>query len=252
MSTSYNSSPASAAGGGNNAWFIVLIVLGVLFILALCVVGVLVGLLFPAVSQARMAAQRTMVQYQAREIGLALLYHQEAFGRLPAAHVGGSAGGDGLLSWRVAVLPFLEETHLHSELQLDRAWDDPVNLPLTDRSVAAFSSPLCPDSQGTNRTAFVAVVGPDTVLRADRTQSLQAIQDGASRTGMLLELRQSDIAWAQPRDVSVAQAVRLIQSCPQEFGLVVVMADGSVTTIPPTTTEEAIVKLFNSSDESNP
>jgi hypothetical protein len=44
----------------------------------------------------------------------------------------------------------------------------------------------------------------------------------------------------------------LIQSCPQEFGLVVVMADGSVTTIPPTTTEEAIVKLFNSSDESNP
>jgi len=241
-------SPAQSSRGGRSVMFIVLSVMGVLLIVAVCIIGVLVALLWPAVAQARLAAQRMMTQNQARQLGLALINHQAAFGHLPPAQLGGREDGTGLMSWRVAVLPFLEETQLYSGLQMERAWDDPVNLPLTNRALAVFSSPLCPDSQGTNRTAFVAVVGPDTVLRADGRNFLQAIQDGVGNTGMLLELRQTDIAWAEPRDISVTEAVRLIQSCPDDYGLAVAMADGSVTRIPPSATEDAIIKLFNGSD----
>lgn len=142
----------------------------------------------------------------------------------------------------------MEEARIYEGLQRDKAWNDPVNVSLTNETVRAFTSPMCPDTEGTNRTAFVAVVDTDTVLRVEGPRKMREIADGASNTAMLLELRESDIAWAEPRDVSVDEAVRLIQSCSDPSGLTVAMADGSVKNIPSSTSADDIRKLFNCSD----
>jgi hypothetical protein len=153
-----------------------------------------------------------------------------------------------VFSWRAELLPFTPHRDLFDQLQMDKPWDDPVNLPHTSRPIDVFSSPLCPDSLQTQRTAFVAVLGSETVIRAGRSATMRDIYDGVSNTAMLLELRQSDIAWAEPRDVTLDQAIQLIQNSTDPKGLTVVMADGSVRAIPPTTSTRAIIKLFNCSD----
>lgn len=251
MSTPYDKPPMfpapASAGKKSNVVVIVLIILAVLFVVALCVIGLLVALLLPAVAQARSAAQRTMAQNSARQVSMALLNYETVYGEFPAAQTTGD-GSKPLLSWRVEVLPFLEEATIYERLQREQAWNGPANLPFTNLPVRAFTSPRCPDTDGTNRTAFVAVVGPDTVLRADGPRKMREIADGAANTAMLLELFESDIAWAEPRDITVADAVRLIQSCPDRGGLAVAMADGSVQNLPPSTSEETIIKMFNCSD----
>jgi hypothetical protein len=238
---------AKPVGQKSNVLIIVAVVLGVMFVTALCVIGLLVALMIPAVSKAREAARRTMMQNSGRQIAMALLNYEAAYRTLPAAQISGN-DSQPLLSWRVEILPFLDEVPTYEVLQRDQAWDSPINGVLTAKPVKAFTSPLCPDSEGTNRTAFVAVVGPDTVLRPNTPRKLGSIMDGTSNTAMLIELRASDIAWAEPRDVSVDEAVRLIQNCPDSMGLSVILADGSVRLVPPSTSTENLIGMFNCSD----
>lgn len=250
MSNPYMNTPMpvkTQPGQKSNVLMIVLIILGVLFAVAVCVIGLLMALLVPAVQQARSAARNVETQNTARQIGLAVLNYESAYKKLPVAEIK-DGNSQSLFSWRVEILPFLEETSISQSWKRDESWDSPSNLPLSNKHVSAFSSPLCPDSDGTNRTAFVAVVGPDTVINSTGPRKMNSIADGISNTAMLLEIRSSDIAWAEPRDVSVAEAVRLIQSCSDHRGLNVVFADGRVSSIAPSMPEDAIVKMFNCSD----
>lgn len=249
MSAPYLNTPQQAApkSSKSNTWIIVLIILGVLLVMAICVIGILVALLLPAVSQARIAAQRAMVSNQTREIALAVMNYEAVHRTLPSAYSVGP-NGPPTMSWRVELLPYLENNALYGSLQRDKAWNDPVNQAQTSTIIPAFTSPRCPESMSSPVTAFVAVVGPDTLIRPGTPIRLRDVTDGLSNTAFLLELRQSDIGWAEPRDVSVEEAIKLIQSCPDLTGLTVAMGDGSVRQISPSTPAEAIVKLFNCSD----
>src|SRR5262245_29213098 len=64
--------------------------------------------------------------------------YNSAHGRLPAAVVYGEYG-EPLLSWRVAMLPYIEQQGLYDRFHLDEPWDSPHNiqlLPLMPRSYA--------------------------------------------------------------------------------------------------------------------
>jgi len=111
-----------------------------------------------------------------------------------------------------------------------------------------FSSPRCPDSIGTDRTAFAAVIDQDTVVQAGKLTAIDEIVDGADHTGMLLELMRSDIDWWESRDLTIDEAIAEIQRCPLPSGLLVAMANGRVVGIPPETPPAEIRKLFTMSD----
>lgn len=111
-----------------------------------------------------------------------------------------------------------------------------------------FSSRRCPDSIGTERTGFAAVVDQDTVVQASRIAANEEIVDGAENTGMLIELMHSDIDWWEPRDLTIDQAIAEIQSCTLPSGLLVAMANSRVVGIPPETPAAEIRKLFTMSD----
>jgi hypothetical protein len=64
---------------------------------------------------------------QMKQLGLALHNYAAANGHLPPAV---SRGPDGkpLLSWRVAILPYLEEEQLYKQFHQDEPWDSPHNI----------------------------------------------------------------------------------------------------------------------------
>lgn len=250
MSTSYTNAPVPVNAPPekkSNAVTIVLVIVGVLLVAAVCVIGFLVALLLPAITQARAAARHVTTKHTAQQIGLAILNYEAAYQSFPAADTK-DGNSQSLYSWRVNILPFMEQASTWERWNKEQSWNSPANSPLSDTHFKFFSSPLCPDSEGTNRTAFVAVVGPDTIINAKGPRKMSRVYDGISSTAMLIELRVSDIAWAEPRDVSVEEAVQLIQSCPDSRGLVVVFGDGHVSAVPPNTPEDKIIKMFNCSD----
>jgi type II secretory pathway pseudopilin PulG len=107
-------------------------------LVAIVIVGLLAGLLLPAVQMAREAGRRTRCQNNLREMGAALLSYESAQGRLPP-------GRDALHrwnhSWATAILPHLEEPGLFGRYDYQRSWDDPANEPIGKVSLWLFRCP---------------------------------------------------------------------------------------------------------------
>jgi prepilin-type N-terminal cleavage/methylation domain-containing protein len=91
-------------------------------LVVIAIIGVLVGLLLPAVQQAREAARRMSCSNNIRQIGLALYNYESTYKLLPSSY-GGTTGPD----WRwnnqearsafPALLPFMEQTPLFNQIE---------------------------------------------------------------------------------------------------------------------------------------
>ncbi|MFM7291876.1 MAG: DUF1559 domain-containing protein, partial [Planctomycetia bacterium] len=84
-------------------------------LVVIAIIGTLVGLLLPAVQQAREAARRSACTNNTKQLGLACLNYESTRKRLPAAN-DRSAHGTAGWSWIVHVLPFIEEVNLYNNL----------------------------------------------------------------------------------------------------------------------------------------
>src|SRR5215470_13169211 len=71
---------------------------------------------------------------------MALLCYQDEHGRLPPAVVYGPDGTP-LYSWRVLILPYIEENRLYEQFHLDEPWDSPHNIALLPRMPHAYAAP---------------------------------------------------------------------------------------------------------------
>lgn len=79
-------------------------------LVVIAIIGILVGLLLPAVQAARESARRAQCQNNLKQLGLALHNYESAHGALPP----GGTSNNGL-SWIVLVLPYFEEGVLHDQ-----------------------------------------------------------------------------------------------------------------------------------------
>ena len=128
-------------------------------LVVIAIIGVLVGLLLPAVQQAREAARRTACSNNMKQIGLALHnYAHNHRERLPTGWVGeyenGEIHGDEGPGWGWAsqLLPFMEENNIYDGMNFDEEIDHSDN---DDARVAVISTFLCPsDSFGTDKLFF--------------------------------------------------------------------------------------------------
>ena len=101
--------------------------------------GVLVALLLPAVQSAREAARRAQCVNNLKQIGLAMHNYHDANGHFPRAVVG--KDGKRLLSWRVAILPYIEQQGLYNKFKLDEPWDSPHNKALINEMPTTLRLP---------------------------------------------------------------------------------------------------------------
>ena len=88
--------------------------------------GLVVALLLPAVQRSTGGGFRPRCQNNLKQIGLSLHNYHEEYGSIPPAYVIDQDGRP-LYSWRVLILPFVDQAPLYNKLHLDEPWDSPHN-----------------------------------------------------------------------------------------------------------------------------
>ena len=123
-------------------------------------------------------------------------YH-DVHGHFPSAVV---IGPDGKTphSWRVELLPFLDELKLYNQYRLNEPWDSPHNQVVLRNMPEVFRSPFA-DEKSTN-SSFYAFVGRGTIFDGTKALAIQEITDGTSNTLMFVEAKRA-IPWTQPADI---------------------------------------------------
>ncbi len=154
------------------------------------------------VNSVRGAVLRSETTSQMKQLALALLNYETTNERFPKAAAFQAADGSPGLSWRVAILPFLEENALYEQFRKNEPWDSPHNRALIARMPSFFKSPGSKLEEG--YTNYLAIVAPNTILsNGRRGTSMRDITDGTSRTVMLVEADDdAAVPWTKPDDLA--------------------------------------------------
>ncbi len=147
------------------------------------------------------------------QIAIALNHYRDTWGAFPPAYIADNEGRP-MHSWRVLILPYVDEKNLYEAYDFSEPWDGPNNSKLITRMPSSY---LCPSHRGDGKdtrqyTSYVAVVGDEAggPLRGN------AMQKGAVRTAanpiMLIEDGDARIPWTQPTDWNVDDALSRVTS----------------------------------------
>lgn len=206
--------------------------------------GVMVALLLPAVQAAREAARRNAAVNEMKQIAIAMHNYHDANKQFPARTIR-DAEGKALLSWRVAILPYLEGggAQLYKEFHLDEPWDSEHNRKLIARMPAVYQNPNFAEP---GKTVFLALMGEGTIFGEPEGVRIRQIIDGASNTAMIVEADATQaVEWTRPDDLPVDMNQPLVGVGRLRPGIFnVVFADGSVRGIATDVDPELLRKIY--------
>ena len=111
-----------------------------------------------------------------------------------------------LLSWRVALLPFMEEKQLYDQFHLNEPWDSPHNLPLADAIPLVFQCPSDTRS-ALNASSYIIVEGKETCFPTSSQVAISGIKDGTSLTILFGEVAGNQSPWTKPDNLSFDEVV---------------------------------------------
>jgi RNA polymerase sigma factor (sigma-70 family) len=147
------------------------------------------------------AARLARSQQNLKQIGLALHNYHAAYGHFPPPAIY-SRDGKPLLSWRVAILPFLEQDNLFKLFKLDEPWDSPHNRALLKHMPDTYA-PVVPTAGERDRTYYQAIVGKGAAFEPQGTVRAADILDGTSNTIAVAEAA-TPVPWTKPEDLAYA------------------------------------------------
>jgi hypothetical protein len=186
---------------------------------------IMIALLLPAVQAAREAARRNASMNHLKQIVLALHNYHDANNTFPPS--GGGLEPGSQLSWRVRILPFLEQQALYEQFHLDEPWDSDHNRALVAKMPDVYRSPN--DNLPSGETPYQAVTGPNTAFDDPATgRSIVDFSDGTANTIMVVEADQG-VIWTKPEDweLDLADPLRGLGKL-RLAGFLAGFADGSV------------------------
>jgi prepilin-type processing-associated H-X9-DG protein len=202
-------------------------------------IGVMTGLLLPAVQAARDAARRMSSSNNMKQIMLAIYNFESAYRKFPERVTRDKAGAP-LLSWRVAILPYIEQNNLYQQFHLDEPWDSPHNITLLERMPQTYANPQVEVAPG--YTVYLAPVGKNAGW-LDKNMRLSAITDGTSNTIALTEVAPHlAVPWTAPDDLDIDENPGT--SWMSDRGANVGMFDGSVRWLPAQLAEDVLRALM--------
>ena len=169
----------------------------------LAVSAVLGGMMVPAIQKVRDAADRMTSQNNLKQIGIALHSYHDVMGTLPPAVVR-DKNGKALYSWRVLILPYLEQDVIYKNWKKDEPWDSPHNKPLSDVVLKVYTLPGNPDGIS-NRTPYRVFIGKGTGFEELKGQPSKGIRfaditDGTTNTIAVVEATET-VPWAKPEEL---------------------------------------------------
>ncbi|HVK07299.1 MAG TPA: DUF1559 domain-containing protein, partial [Gemmataceae bacterium] len=166
---------------------------------------------------------RAQTANELKQIGLAIHNYEAANGHLPADIT--DAAGKPILSWRVHLLPYLEQEAVYKQLRLTEPWDSEHNKKVTAAAAPVFRGP------GGGRTVYLAVTGKGTGFPQDGSKLKVAdFTDGLSNTILAVEANEeSAVPWAKPADLAAdpKQPTKGLER-PGRATFAALFADGSV------------------------
>ncbi len=171
-------------------------------LVVIAIIGILVGLLLPAVQQAREAARRMQCSNNLKQLGLAAHNYESTFKRFPAlGHSGSGPGAPGLgngsgwpYSWGISILPYIEQAPLFSNIMaqarpagpgLPTPWSTANNAWENANWKAQIPGFVCPsDTPPTNRGESPSLLNYKACLGDDYHQNQFRPDQGRDNRGM--------------------------------------------------------------------
>ncbi len=202
----------------------------------------LVGTMLPAVSSARQAARRTQSVNNMKQIGLGMHNYHAVHGEFPSDIC--DADGKLLLSWRVRILPFIEQQALYNQFHLDEPWDSEHNKPLSEYMIPTYTTPTT-NPVPVGHTFYQGFVAEGAFFNKCEGTKIQDITDGTSNTIMCVEAGKA-VPWSKPGDLPYDPEKPLPKLGGPGFsgGFNALFADGSVHFLKNTVAEETLRALI--------
>lgn len=183
-------------------------------LVVIAIIGILIGLLLPAVQQAREAARRTTCQNNLRQLSLGVQNYHSTHKVLPYGNLGGQTFNG--LSAHARLLPYMEQNQLSDKIDYTVGYDHVNNTFARMAQVSLFLCPTDPDSlpatlggrnnyvgnSGTNLLFGAPPSNPSDpnygvqagngVFVRDQLLSLANCADGTSNTALFCERAKGD------------------------------------------------------------
>jgi prepilin-type N-terminal cleavage/methylation domain-containing protein/prepilin-type processing-associated H-X9-DG protein len=105
-------------------------------LVVIAIIGILVGLLLPAVQSAREAARRMSCSNNVKQIGLAMHNYESALRLFPPGSIRSN-----FISGFASILPYLEQGNLYLQYDFSRYYTDPYNVQVSRQKIATY---ICP------------------------------------------------------------------------------------------------------------
>jgi len=191
-----------------------------------------------AVTRIRTASARIKSQNNLQQMALAIHNFESTYGQFPFTDRPMGVPHPGL-SWRVAILPYVEQDNLYKQFHLDEPWDSEHNKTLIDKMPKLFASPAAEAKPG--HTFYRMFDGPGTMYQM---KTLADVTDGTSNTFMIVEAGQAGI-WTKPEELEYGPKKPL----PKLYGhfpdgFCAALADGSVRFVRKGTDEKVLRALI--------
>ncbi len=198
--------------------------------------GLVARLMMAAPDSALAPRGSSAAENNLKQIGLAIHSYHDVNGHAP----GNSYDKEGkpLLSWRVHILPYIEQQALYNQFKLDEPWDSPNNKILSQTVVRTFQVPGRPAKQPweTYLRTFIAPkdakpesLRPWLVEGNSKGPKLTEVTDGLSNTIMVAEAADA-VPWAKPDDLPFDGMMALPKLGGPGGTFVTLFGDGSVRT----------------------
>lgn len=134
------------------------------------------------------------------------LHNYESVHRQFPAYANFDEDGKPLLSWRVHILPFLEQGNLYKQFKLDEPWDSPHNIELANTIPDVYADPSL-DLEPLNRAGMTRIVLPfaeEAFCHGNEGTKFGSVKDGTSYTIAVVSVPPKHaVVWTRPVDWNV-------------------------------------------------
>ena len=200
-------------------------------------------------AKARQDAGSQLSANNMKQIGLAFHNFASVANSFPPQALA-DKNGNRLLSWRVLLLPYIDQSDLYNKFHLDEPWDSAHNKALIDKMPNVYVSPVAGEGKPLKKghTRYVSPITKNSALGTPgEAMFFQHVLDGTSNTIWLVEAApEHSVIWTKPEDMEIDSAdplAKIISEGTKQF--TAGFLDGSVRSISTKTTKDIANALFS-------